>query len=104
MWIRIRNTAGRRRLRIRTDSMSIQHPVVALMEPNFGRENQNFHENQPKMLIFIPNLAHRHLYQLVLEEKKFGGSFSVKTLEQGSFYFFLQNEGIGLGQSKRAEK
>jgi hypothetical protein len=33
----------------------------------FGPENQRFRKNQPKMLIFNPNLAQRRYFQLVLK-------------------------------------
>jgi hypothetical protein len=32
-----------------------------MQRPSFGHENQHFRENQPKTLIFIPNLAQSRL-------------------------------------------
>ncbi len=32
-----------------------------MQRPSFGNENQHFRENQPKTLVFIPNLAQRRL-------------------------------------------
>jgi hypothetical protein len=39
-----------------------------MQRPSFRHENQHFRENQAKTIVFIPNLAQRHWYQLVLEE------------------------------------
>jgi hypothetical protein len=38
-----------------------------MQRPSFGHENQRFRENQPKTLVFIPNLAQRRHFQLVLK-------------------------------------
>jgi hypothetical protein len=48
---------------------ALNHAYPCRHNPNlFCHENQRFRENQPKTLVYIPNLAHRHRYKLVLEE------------------------------------
>jgi hypothetical protein len=42
--------------------------VLAFIHAVLGMNTSIFCKNQPKTLVFIPNLARRHWYQLVLEQ------------------------------------
>jgi hypothetical protein len=57
--------------------------VLAFIEPVLGVKSSIFMKTSLKTLVFIPNLAQRHLYQLVLEGIRFGGSFSEKNIVTG---------------------
>jgi hypothetical protein len=50
---------------------------------SFGSENDRFHENKLKTLVFNPICIQRRWYQLVLAEIRLGVSFQILELRRG---------------------
>ncbi len=50
---------------------------------SFGRENDRFHENKPKPLVFNLIRTQKRRSRLVLDEIKLGGGFQILELRRG---------------------
>jgi hypothetical protein len=58
-------------------------PSARLYRSSFGRENDRFHENKPKPLVFNLIRTQKRRSRLVLDEIKLGGGFQILGLRRG---------------------
>jgi hypothetical protein len=66
--------------------MSEFNPVLSFIGPFIWHGNQPFHENQPKRLVFIPNIDHAETsVSACFERDNFGRLVFTVSIVAGSF-------------------
>ncbi len=62
---------------------SSKGPRARIYRSSFGRENDRFHENMPKPLVFNLIRTQKRRSRLILDEIKLGGGFQILGLRRG---------------------